>query len=789
MMQMKGPAKIMYCLLIISLVLNTSWIPIDSLSQLEARYNEYKKKFPYMIVNLHFNQPAYIPGDTIFFSARYMHENFQPVMGTHLIRLDVISESGVTVQRIRFKVINGKGYNQLALKKDLREGVYRLVAYSDWMRNFGTDSFFQHDIRILSTGRLSIANNGNSKEYNFFPEGTTLIQGIENTVIVIGMPDSKLIIQDDEGTTITNVSINSLGVGSFVFTPIRGRKYFAYQKNAAGNWPLPAAMQEGVAMKLNSSSTEILLSLGDQSKYNGTELLALLLSEGEILTKQPIKIESQKPYRLQLPDTLELQKVYQLFIVDSRGVELAQRIFTGKTKKNDIHVDIQIDPYFKQRDSLTWQLKIADESGNPLAAEVSISAFREDLFNDRFVSENKITLSWPAMKALRDADSEAFINSINDILVSKTWKRISWESIFNNKAPQFIHPYQANIQFKGHILSQKDGLRVADSIQIIGFLQKNASGYETYSKDGSFVLPILFEFWGDDQIFITLRSNGKCVDDIYFIQEIEDTIDLGIDWKTERLPVEDPYADFALKRNLIMHSYNYYLVKKQQEVLIKSPNEILEEEFQGADHTVQVGDYIVFPSMDYLLSEVVNFVQYRKRKNASVVRLFYRYGKSVFFFKNDPLYVVDGIMSTSTEDFLKIKPENVLTIKIINNPNKLAHLGALGQNGIIFVETKRSEPSGKINRNVFSITGLSEAVSPPIRNYSLENRNRTMPDLRSTLFWNPNMTTGPGQSSKLKMFLSDDIGPMKIRIQGFTANGRPISAEKTFEVKMNRNRD
>jgi hypothetical protein len=268
MMQMKGPAKIMYCLLIISLVLNTSWIPIDSLSQLEARYNEYKKKFPYMIVNLHFNQPAYIPGDTIFFSARYMHENFQPVMGTHLIRLDVISESGVTVQRIRFKVINGKGYNQLALKKDLREGVYRLVAYSDWMRNFGTDSFFQHDIRILSTGRLSIANNGNSKEYNFFPEGTTLIQGIENTVIVIGMPDSKLIIQDDEGTTITNVSINSLGVGSFVFTPIRGRKYFAYQKNAAGNWPLPAAMQEGVAMKLNSSSTEILLSLGDQSKYN-----------------------------------------------------------------------------------------------------------------------------------------------------------------------------------------------------------------------------------------------------------------------------------------------------------------------------------------------------------------------------------------------------------------------------------------------------------------------------------------------------------------------------------------
>jgi hypothetical protein len=211
---------------------------------------------------------------------------------------------------------------------------------------------------------------------------------------------------------------------------------------------------------------------------------------------------------------------------------------------------------------------------------------------------------------------------------------------------------------------------------------------------------------------------------------------------------------------------------------------VLEEEFQGADHTINVSDFVIFPSMEDLLTEVVTFVQYRKRKNESSVRLFYRHEKSVVFYKEDPLYIIDGIMSTSTEDFLSIKPEDLLTIKIINNPNKLAQLGTLGQNGIIFVETKKTKQSEKLARNIFPITGLSAAIVPAIRDYQPVNRNHKMPDLRSTLYWNPDVKNSINESYRLKFFLSDDTGPVKIIVRGFTADGRYVYAEKNFTVEM-----
>jgi hypothetical protein len=192
--------------------------------------------------------------------------------------------------------------------------------------------------------------------------------------------------------------------------------------------------------------------------------------------------------------------------------------------------------------------------------------------------------------------------------------------------------------------------------------------------------------------------------------------------------------------------------------------------------------------MEDLLREVVTFVQLRKKGDDMLVKLFYRYEKSVVFFKNDPLYVIDGVMNTSTKDFMNLRPEDLLSIKIINNPNKLSQLGDLGANGIVFVESKKRNLSRNFERNIFPVTGLSSPRLFDSKNEIFNARKSNIPDLRPTLIWLPFIKVNENGIATIKLMLSDDIGAMNVNIQGTTNDGIFFSANNAFRVEPNLDR-
>ncbi len=55
---------------------------------------------------------------------------------------------------------------------------------------------------------------------------------------------------------------------------------------------------------------------------------------------------------------------------------------------------------------------------------------------------------------------------------------------------------------------------------------------------------------------------------------------------------------------------------------------------------------------------------------------------------DDPVYVIDGVMTDDTDYFMSLKPENVSTIKVVCTMEKLRVFGAVGRNGVVLVETK-----------------------------------------------------------------------------------------------------
>ena len=139
----------------------------------------------------------------------------------------------------------------------------------------------------------------------------------------------------------------------------------------------------------------------------------------------------------------------------------------------------------------------------------------------------------------------------------------------------------------------------------------------------------------------------------------------------------------------------------------------------------------------------------------------YRYDKTLKVFKDDPLYIIDGLMTRNTAYFLSLKPEQLLFIKILNNPNKLTQLGKLGENAVIFVESKKGDLYKPIEKeNIFPVTGLSRSREFFEADHSDAGAGDRIPDLRSTLFWKPVLETKSG-AAEFNFFASDDIGPIE----------------------------
>ena len=82
-----------------------------------------------------------------------------------------------------------------------------------------------------------------------------------------------------------------------------------------------------------------------------------------------------------------------------------------------------------------------------------------------------------------------------------------------------------------------------------------------------------------------------------------------------------------------------------------------------------------------------------------------------------------------------------------------------------------------------SFTGFSEPriFYSPKHHTSLESDYK--PDLRNTLFWDPDINLGQGKDTTIVFYNSDNPGTIQIRAEGITGNGIPVTGTAEYRVK------
>ena len=129
------------------------------------------------------NSNEYVPGDTIWFKASLVNAiTHTPAGAEKLIYVDLVAPDNKIACHQVFYVFNGFSAGCLPVYNSLDYGTYKLVAYTNYMKNYSSGFFFQKNIDILQTNNDQIYWEFNPliRSHNFGDSVSVTMQAVKN---------------------------------------------------------------------------------------------------------------------------------------------------------------------------------------------------------------------------------------------------------------------------------------------------------------------------------------------------------------------------------------------------------------------------------------------------------------------------------------------------------------------------------------------------------------------------------------------------------------------------------
>src|SRR4051794_35057188 len=102
-------------------------------------------------IYLHTDKNFYVAGELIWFKAYYVDAWFhQPLHISKILYVDLLDKKNNSVLRTMISLKPGEDNGSLQLPLSLNNGTYRLRGYTNWMKNFNPEFFFEKQLVIVN---------------------------------------------------------------------------------------------------------------------------------------------------------------------------------------------------------------------------------------------------------------------------------------------------------------------------------------------------------------------------------------------------------------------------------------------------------------------------------------------------------------------------------------------------------------------------------------------------------------------------------------------------------------
>jgi hypothetical protein len=794
-------------------------------------------------VYLHVDRDSYYPGDDIWFKA-YLVDASDRLLSAHSsnLHVELISPALKIIDSRIIKLYKGLANGDFHLAEKLQSGHYRLRAYTNYMRNFGDQLFFNKDIIIINSSDAgkafsdSTEYNRNKPEINFFPEGGSLVDNVASIVAFKAADDHGYgydvsgEIYSSAGDKVAEFKSTRKGMGSFLPDPVPGLRYYAVIKNKNGDltrYEIPESFSTGVVLSVSKNHAgELLLTFN-----TNPETLALIMDRDLSLTVSAHNI-AFKTYSfrmislnsfLKIPSDDLPEGIVMLTLSGVNNLPLCERLVFIQNDETNVKVETDKTIY-NQRDSVSVKISLRVDSRIQQDAFLSLSA-AENIFTESSSSFPSTISSWFLLESeVRGQVEEpsyyfdpSNVNRLKDLdllLLTQGWRDFEWKYKNMNYPPEY------GFTISGRVRKKFADVPVKNAVVNIGIFDNGKPLIEVVPTDstGRFCLKGV-DLTGDAKLIASitsdkdklkgwllldsLRYNPAIIKDIIAQIKFYRAIDqlVSDDQLTsenqvikEKLHTYIQYAEF---KKSIQKKYKLSDTIKPGEVTITAKREDAPESARARSRRYLMGtpdeELVITPELQHY-SSVYQLVDFK----------FIRHGKLPNVLKirlpgiRHPQYMVDG-MKVDADEVKHIPVNAVERIDVLDN---IASFGVFGS--YVFGEDLRDSTNidaldGVISiilKNDFDVnyTPVFHSVNikfsgynEPRVFYSPKHHSTLLadykPDLRTTLFWEPNIKVENNKDLFLNYYNGDNSSLIRIIVEGITTSGIPVTGSAEYQVK------
>ncbi len=658
------------------------------------------------------------------------------------------------------------------------------------------------DFRILcvETARsrefIPIPFTRDDYEVSFFPEGGYMPAGTESRVAFKsinqrGLPeDIAVTVTDSAGTEITSGKTVHDGMGMFYISASAGKEYFALCKNRKGfekRYRLPASAK-GISVLSTEISGDslfvsVLRSAGDKGAQNQ---FLLLHTRGLIHYAQPW----DNNYNSVFFDAGRFPSgVLQVLLLDCNMKPLSERLVF--CQGDDLaKADFEPDrPGYEKRQQVKANVRITAPDGSPRPGSFSVSVTdNRDLLPDSSVtiltsllltSELKGHINNPGFY-FREDDPRAAVG-LDLLMMTNGWRRYDIPAVLAGEFRHMKYQPGTGMEIRGAVRSLVLGKPVKNA-EVAAFSWGTGYIEVTYTDTlGRFAFRGI-EFPDSTEFVIqALNKSGK------------PTVELSLENETYPMPVSLPVTSSAIARPATEDGQmSGYLTKADtrytmengmrtvyiEDVIItaKAPG----KKDYGFSYYMPVANVASNNIIDYeqieelhpgSLSEIIIHIPFTRVEGGKVII------ERMRFNLNEELAAVLILDDMIIHDYNidDIDPYSVERIAILKG-NQNAILGGDGAGGAIVITTRKGMSAYKDlpKYNIRTTTPLgyqkpAEFYSP--RYETEESREIGPPDLRTTVYWNPDVKISSDGMASFDFYTADSPADYTVVIEGITNDG------------------
>ncbi len=739
-------------------------------------------------VYLHTDKHFYSAGETIWIKSYLINATtHQPTTKSNYVYVELLDSAMRMKQRVKLRRDGAGAFGMIRLAADYRPGEYTLRAYTSWMQNAGKEFFFHKRIslgNLIDTRPASTATkpdtqepakNPDDFEVQFFPESGSLVAGGIQTVGFKALGVDGL-AEDVKGTIFnqrdeeqTSFVSSHRGMGKAVFMVQPGDRYYARVTNAAmveKRIDLPGVEESGIQLAITSNRNRINFAIRNQTTLPIDSLRLLVHLRGEVVLHA-----SLSKYEGQLPETFLPAGVASFSVIDASNRVWCERLFFSR---NFIEPRLSMTSdkaIYQQREPVELRFLIQKADSTPLPGSFSVSvtdAFhvQRDTLNDDIRSYLLLSSD---LRGYIEAPQEYFSdNSLQTrektdlLMLTQGWRRFNTAGIAQKNYPENKYYMEVGQAVSGKVYNLfKKPVKGNNVILLNGY--KNKIRFATTDSLGQYYFDGI-EYPDSTTLIVKAMSKSKIVD----VEVVPDPEQFpGIPTHLPELvfgrkPISDSYLQASREK--------YYLDGGMMVI-------DLSEVTVNAEKKSQSTEYYYSSMADKRL----NAKQLEEHQGMRVLDILSMLpgvevnGTEISIRgAGKPLFLINGIETEYEEDISYLNVTDVEEIMLFKGPSA-AIFGSRGGNGAIAFTLKQGyQAQSKTSSSMAASLPLGFQVADEfyVPRYEvdsiLKNPKR---DLRTTLYWNPEVQPDSTGTVTLKFYTADNPNDYRVDLQGLGHNG------------------